>query len=113
MSFGKMARHFCTIKRLTKTIDSDSFATQTETAIVTNARCYREGRHGSERWANLSTFSDVTDLFRLRVDPSIHITTNDILYCGDDCFRIYSVEDVRGKGLYVEILATKVVPSVG
>ncbi len=113
MSFSKMAQNVCTIKRPTKVVDPDGFGTMTEQAILSNVHCYREGRHGSEKWANLSTFSDVTDLFRLRVDPSIHITTNDLLYCGDECFRIYSVENIRGRGMYLEILATKVVPSVG
>ena len=113
MSFGKISRCFCTVKRITKTEDEDGFSCPVESSVLENVRCYREGRHGSEKWANLSTFSTVTDLFRLRADPDVRITTSDIIYCGDERFRIFSVENVRGKGMYTEILAEKVESSVG
>ena len=113
MSVGRMARCFCTVKRTVKNVDSDGFGIDTEETVAENVRCYREGRHGSERWVNLSSFSDVTDLFRFRTDPDKTITVDDILYCGSERFRICSVENIRGKGMYTEILAKKAESSVG
>ena len=74
---------------------------------------YREGRHGSERWANRAAFSDATDLFRFRVIPDLTVTTDHILVCEDGRFEITSVEDVKGRGMYTEVLATKVVTTSG
>ena len=33
-----------------------------------------------------------------------------IIFCGDVRFEITSVEDVKGKGMYLEVLAKKVTP---
>lgn len=80
---------------------------------VTSVRAYREGRHGSQRWANLATFSEATDLFRFRVIPGVNITTDYTLICGGETFDITSVENVKGRGMYIEVLAKKVVASNG
>ena len=62
MSFGKM-NTFIDIVETRKVKDSEGF-TSTEDVILASVRAYREGRHGSERWANLAAFSEATDLFR-------------------------------------------------
>ena len=59
MSFGKM-NGFAEIKAVKKEKDSEGFATQVEVTLA-SVRVYREGRHGSERWANLAAFSEATD----------------------------------------------------
>jgi head-tail adaptor len=56
-------------------------------------------------------FSEATDLFRFRVIPDLDITTQMALLCGEKRFEITSVEDVKGRGMYVEILAKEVEPS--
>jgi hypothetical protein len=80
---------------------------------LASIRCYREGRHGSERWANLAVFSEATDLFRFRRIPGLTITTSHFLTYGGERFDITSVEDVKGRGMYIEVLAKKVVQSRG
>lgn len=60
MSFGKMNK-FADIKAIITTKDSEGFATTSQT-ILASVRVYREGRHGSEKWANLAAFSEATDL---------------------------------------------------
>ena len=92
------------IKHHTK--DSEGFAAFTEETLAT-VRVYREGRHGSERWANLAAFSEATDLFRFRTIPGIEISSACMLFCDGDCFEITSVEDVKGRGMYTEVLAKK------
>ena len=111
MSFGKM-NGFADIV-ITKSIkDSEGFST-TADEILACVRVYREGRHGSERWANLATFSEATDLFRFRSIPGLTVTTDHILVCEDGRFEITSVEDVKGRGMYTEVLAKKVVATSG
>ena len=89
------------------TKDTEGFATKTDN-VLTSIRAYREGRHGSQKWVNRATFSEATDLFRLRVIPGLTVTTAHVLLCGDDRFEIMSVEDVKGRGMYLEVLAKKV-----
>lgn len=74
------------------------------------SRAYREGRHGSERWANMAAFWEATDLFRFRVIPGVSVTTDLALLCDGDRFEITSVEDVKGRGMYLEVMAKVVKP---
>lgn len=111
MSFGKM-NGFADIVITKRIKDSEGFST-TADEILASVRVYREGRHGSERWANLAVFSEATDLFRFRVIPGLTVTTDHILVCEDGRFEITSVEDVKGRGMYTEVLAKKVVATSG
>ena len=109
MSFGKM-NTLVDIVKPTITTDEDGFRITTDEVLAT-VRAYREGRYGSERWANRAAFTDATDLFRFRVIPKLPVTTDMALVCGAERFDITSVEDVKGRGMYVEVLARKVAPS--
>ena len=111
MSFGKM-NGFADIIVTKRIKDSEGF-TATVDEILASIRVYREGRHGSQRWANLSAFSEATDLFRFRTIPGVEITTDCIIVCDGGRYEINSVEDVKGRGMYIEVLAKKVVATVG
>ena len=111
MSFGKM-NTFIELGVFRKDVDQDGFATSVYERIAV-VRAYREGRHGSQRWANLASFSEATDLFRFRVIPGVILTTDYILLCCGETFDITSVEDVKGRGMYIEVLAKKVVATNG
>lgn len=109
MSFGKMNKQ---IEITQKQIVADSEGFQTETIIVVaKVRAYREGRHGSEKWANRAVFSEATDLFRFRTIPNVEVTKEMRILCDGAVFEITSVEDVKGHGMYVEVLAKEVEPS--
>ena len=109
MSFGKMNTFIQIVEpRITK--DPEGFAA-TEDVVVASARAYREGRHGSEKWANRAAFSEATDLFRFRCIPGLTVTTAMMILCSDERFNITSVEDVKGRGMYLEVLAKEVSPS--
>lgn len=90
--------------------DSEGFSTEIDN-IVATIRAYREGRHGTEMWANRATFSEAIDLFRFRCIPGVTITTAMLIVCDDGRFEITSVEDVKGRGMYTEVLAKEVKPS--
>ena len=111
MSFGKM-NDFADIIVTKRVKDSEGF-TATVDEILASVRVYREGRHGSRRWANLAAFSEATDLFRFRHIPGVEITTDCIIVCDGGRYEITSVEDVKGRGMYIEVLAKKVVATVG
>ena len=106
MSFGKM-NGFADIISVKRVKDSEGFSTTVD-EILASVRVYREGRHGSQRWANLAVFSEATDLFRFRVIPGVDVTTDHIIVCDGGRFNITSVEDVKGRGMYIEVLAKKV-----
>ena len=111
MSFGKM-NGFASIVSIQRVKDSEGFTTEQEVTLA-SFRCYREGRHGSERWANLAAFSEATDLFRFRVIPGLTVTTDHCIVYEDERYDITSVENVKGRRMYIEVLAKKVVPSHG
>ena len=90
--------------------DSEGFRTEVDN-IVASVRAYREGRHGNEKWANRAAFSEATDLFRFRRIPGLTITTALVLVNKDSRFEITSIEDVKGRGMYIEVLAKEVISS--
>ena len=108
MSFGKMNTQI-QITQKQVTLDGEGFQTEFNVVVAT-VRAYREGRHGSEKWANRAAFSEATDLFQFRTIPGVKITTDMRLFCDGSVFEITSVEDVKGRGMYIEALAKEVQP---
>lgn len=92
--------------------DSEAFGTTKET-INASVRAYKEDRHGNEKWANRASFSEATALFCFRKIPDLEVTTKMTILHQNERFEIVSVEDVKGRGMYIEVLAKKVVPSNG
>ena len=95
---------------LARNIDSMGFSFETE-AVLAEVKVFVEGRHGSERWANFAAFSEATELYRIRKIPGLTITTEMIVIEGNERFEISSVEDVKGRGMYIELLCKEVKPS--
>lgn len=111
MSFGKMNQAIQLIQTI-QNKDSAGFVTS-EDVVLATVRAYREDRHGNERWANRAAFSTATALFRFRVIPGITVTTALAIICGGERFKIVSVENVRQRGMYLEVLAEHMEPSKG
>jgi len=109
MSFGKMNIFIDIVQKITVK-DSEGFSTETD-IIIASVRAYRERRHGTEKWANRATFSVATDLFRFRCIPGVTVTTAMLILTDDGRFEITSVEDVKSRGMYLEVLAKEVKPS--
>ena len=91
----------------TITKDTEGFATKADT-VLAFVHAYREGRHGSQKWVNRAAFSDATDLFRFRTIPGQSVTTEHVILCDGDRYEITSVEDVKGRGMYLEILGKRI-----
>lgn len=111
MSFGKM-NGFADIVKTKQVKDSEGF-THSEDEVLASVRVYREGRHGSQRWANLAAFSEATDLFRFRCIPGLTVTTDHVLVTEDGRYDIVSVENVKSRGMYIEVLAKRSESTVG
>ncbi len=84
--------------------DEEGFTTPGD-RVLASVRAYREGRHGTQKWANRAAFSEATDLFRFRTIPDLSVTTAMAIVCDGERFDITSAEDVSGRGMYVEVLA--------
>lgn len=111
MSYGKMTDSLTILKTIHDT-DEEGF-NRSYDKIIAEVRCFHEGRHGSIRWANLAAFSTATDRFVFRHIPNLTMDTDFIFDCNGERYKPLSVENVRGRGMYIEALAEKVVPTVG
>ena len=109
MSYGKM-NIFIDIISPVPVKDAEGFVTEGE-SILASVRAYKEDRHGNERWANMAAFSEATALFRFRSIPDLSITTEMIIACLGGRYEITSVEDVRNRKLYTEVLTRQVISS--
>jgi head-tail adaptor len=105
-------RHFIEIVSKEPNKDSMGFASQGECVLAT-ARAYKESRHGNTAWRNRAAFSTANALFRFRVIPNLVITTAIFIRCSNEMYNILSVENVRERGMYIEVLAEKTEPSKG
>ena len=90
--------------------DKEGFVTQTDT-VIASIRAYREDRHANMKWANLAAFSSATVMFKFRKIPGFECVSSFIIQCSNERFKIISVEDVKGKGMYVVVLAEKIEPT--
>lgn len=111
MSLGKMnvqIEIFSTVS----VRDEEGFATEEE-QLLTSMRAYKENRHGSEAWKNRASFSEASSLFRFRKPRGFELTTDLVIGCKDERYNILSVEDIKERGIYVEVLAEKITGSKG
>jgi len=97
---------------ITRETDSEGFSFE-NIEVLAEVRVFVEGRHGSERWANLAAFSEATELFRFRTIPGVEVTTKYYILYEENKYNILSVENVKGRNMYVEVLAKRVVSSNG
>ncbi|MCI6360555.1 MAG: phage head closure protein [Eubacterium coprostanoligenes] len=107
MALGRMDTPI-TILTTSKVMDEQGFAT-TKTHPIACVRAYKEDKNTTEKWSNRAMFQDASSLFRIRYIPNKTITTNMQIECYDGTYDITSVENIRGKNMYIEILGKKVV----
>ena len=109
MSFGKMNTPIDIV--VAESSKDDEGFNITGDKILASVRAYKEERYGNEKWANRAAFSTATCLFRFRVIPGVEITPKLHILCGGKRYRILSAEDVRGRNMYIEVLADLLEPS--
>ena len=72
--------------------------------ILASVRAYKEMRHGTRVWANRAAFSKATVLFRFRKITDLEIKPDYIIVCDTGRYRILSIEDVKNRGMYMEVM---------
>ena len=111
MGLGKMTQ-FIDIIEVVNQKDSEGFSSPVD-VVRASVRAYKEDRRGSESWRNRAVFSSANVLFRFRVIPGLTITTAMWIICGGERYDITNVEDVKNRGVYLEVLAVKYEPAKG
>ena len=109
MSYGKL-NSFIDIITTEPVRDAEGFVS-TGDNILASVRAYKEDRRGTAKWANMAAFSTATTLFRFRCLPGIDVTPSLYIVCDGGRYRILSVENVRERGMYLEVLAEKLEPT--
>jgi hypothetical protein len=87
--------------------DADGFVTTGDT-VLASVRAYFEPKNSTEKWANMAAFSAVNALVRFRKIPGVDITPALVIVSDTGRDNIVSAEDVRGRGMYWEVLVEKV-----
>lgn len=108
MGYGKM-NHRINIITTEPEKDSEGFVTKGE-RVLASVRAYMEVRNTTAKWERIignAAFSSVTALFRFRKIPGLTVTTSHFITDGESRYNIISAEDVRGRGMYIEVLAEK------
>jgi hypothetical protein len=95
----------------TPTKDAEGFAVTGDT-VVANVRAYFEPKNATEKWRNNAAFAEASAMFRFRAIPGVTVDSTLYILCAGDRYRVISAEDVRGRGMYLEVLAVKVEGSV-
>ena len=109
MAYGKMNRSINIISTA-PTKDAEGFITTGDTVVAT-IRAYKEVRNTGAKWERIASnaaFVNVTALFRFRRIPGMVVDTTLFVIDGDGRYNIISCEDVRGRGMYIEVLAEKI-----
>lgn len=103
MSFGRM-NSFIEIISAEPVKDADGFVNQGDT-VLASVRAYSEQKNSTERWRSMAQSNEVNALFRLRFIPGVEQNNRHIIVCEGKRYNIYSVENVRGRDMYLEVLA--------
>lgn len=105
---GRM-REQISIKSRVIVIDAEGFQTEVLTEVL-STRAEWESQHATTVWKNRASFTDATDCFYIR-KPAVEIKDDMVIECGAETFEITSVDEIKGRGLWLEILARRSVPS--
>lgn len=84
--------------------DQDGFAIKNTRPLLT-VRAYKEDKNTTEKWSNRAVFKDISALFRIRRNPNLTVTTDMKIECSGKRYNIVSVENIRNRNMYIEILA--------
>ncbi len=109
MSYGKMNTRIDIISTV-PTKDDEGFVTHGDT-ILASVRAYKEVRNTTARWERIignAAFSSVTAVFTFRKIPGIDVDTTLFISDADGRYNIVSAGDVKGRGMYIEVLAEKI-----
>ncbi len=84
--------------------DRDGFPTESD-ELIACVRARAETRNATERWSSRAVLREASAVFTFRRIPHIEITTDMAIVCGADRYNIVSVENIRGRNLFTQVVA--------
>ena len=102
MSYGKITVPII-LYRIHYTKDKDGFTTSHEEPVA-SVRAFFEPRNTTEKWTNRAVLKEASALFRFRYVPNLRIDTSMVIDCLGERYNIVSVENVRQKNMYYEVI---------
>ena len=84
--------------------DRDGFPTESD-ELIACVRARAETRNATERWSNRAVLREASAIFTFRHIPHIDLTTDMVIVCGANRYNIVSVENVRNRNLYTQVVA--------
>jgi hypothetical protein len=108
MGYGKMSTPINIIST-DPVKDAEGFVTKGDN-IIASVKAYKEVRNTTAKWERIignAAFSSITAMFRFRKIPGLTVTTSYFISEADGRYNIINAEDVRGRGMYIEVLAEK------
>ena len=76
--------------------------------ILASIRANFDPKNSTEKWSNMAVFSEANAIFKLRKIQNLIITPQMIITSDTGRYEILSVEDVKQRGIYIQIIAKKV-----
>jgi head-tail adaptor len=93
-------------------LDAEGFSVS-QSIPVMEAKAEVELKKANEFWANLAAWSEVDAIFRIRRKPGVEIDSSMLLIAPDGEYNVTSVDSIKGRGMYIEIMAKRISPSEG
>lgn len=90
--------------------DKDAFS-ERSLVLIKEVYAYQEDKNTTERWANNTILEDATCMFTFRYIDGI--TNEIIIECENRKYFAISVENVRHKNRYIQVVAKLEVPVNG
>src|SRR5690625_4371953 len=92
--------------------DEKYFSEETDRNLASE-KVYKEERIDSKTWENRADFSEENELFRYRNIPDLTIKPKMFIVYDDGRYEVVSVDNVKNRNMYIEVLTKKVVASDG
>ncbi len=84
--------------------DSDGFHTVSDD-VLAEILCRMEVKNATEKWSNRADLRDANAIFTFRRIPGITITPRMQICLDAERYDIQSVEDIRMRGMYIQVVA--------
>lgn len=91
---------------LENTMDQDGFSSQMFEKIK-EVRAIVEDKHLNEKWSNSASFGEVQISFQFRAIPNFKIELEYYIEYLGQMYNIINVENVKGRDMYIEVLAKR------
>lgn len=101
-----------TIRKVTYTNDAEGFRIPHE-KLIASVHAYFEPKNSTEKWTNRAVLQSASALFRFRYIPKKIIDTSMVIDCFGKRYNLISVENVRQKNMYYEVIGKLEVDSSG